>query len=238
MALNIVDRILTIVATATVTSAVWIVAGGSLIEMAGSDSQLGSTRPSEAAPSPDPPVQAETQDISGGPAPLPAETDRVAKTLDTKAADRPKESETRDLMVPVLNVRPDDLTDMFTDARGDHKRLHEAIDIMAPAGTSVRAAAPGVIEKLYVSDAGGNTIYVRSSDGETIHFYAHLGEYAKGLQEGQRVRRGQRLGTVGSSGNASPQAPHLHFAIMRTTKDAKWWEPANAINPYTELTRK
>lgn len=238
MAMNIVDRILTIVATATITSAVWIVAGGSLIEMAGSDSQIESTRPAEAAPSPAAPVPTEMENISGGPPPLPGESDAVAQTLETSTADRPKESETRELMVPVLNVRADDLSDTFTDARGDNRRLHEAIDILAPAGTSVRAAAPGTIEKMFVSDAGGNTIYVRSQDRETIHYYAHLGEYAKGLKDGQRIRRGQRLGTVGSSGNASPKAPHLHFAIMRTTKDAKWWEPANAINPYTELTKK
>ena len=73
---------------------------------------------------------------------------------------------------------------------------------------------------------------------ETIYYYAHLDEYAEGLKEGQRVRRGQRLGTVGSSGNASEDAPHLHFAIMQTTKDAEWWEPANALNPYTLLTQR
>ena len=62
---------------------------------------------------------------------------------------------------------------------------------------------------------GGNTIYVRSDDRRTIHYYAHLQAYAPGLAEGQAVRRGQRLGTVGSTGNADPAAPHLHFAVLR-----------------------
>ena len=226
MAMTIVDRILTVVITATATSAVWIVAGGSLIENAGSDSQLGSTRPAEAAPSPAATSNAGMATSAGN---------AEAAVLGTNAANKPAEAQTRELMIPVMNVRAADLTDTFTDSRGPGRLLHEAIDIMAPAGTSVRAAAAGTIEKLYVSDAGGNTIYVRSGDGETIHYYAHLGKYAEGLKEGQRIRRGQRLGTVGSSGSIATDAPHLHFAILRTTKDAEWWEPANALNPYPLL---
>ena len=104
--------------------------------------------------------------------------------------------------------------------------------------TTVLSAAPGKIEKLYRSDVGGNTIYVRSVDGQTIYYYAHLDGYAEGLREGQRVRRGQRLGEVGSSGNASDDTPHLHFAILQTTTDAEWWEPAHAVNPYPLLTAR
>lgn len=226
------DRILTIVVTATLTSAFWIIAGGSLLDMADSDSQRDATRPAEAAPSPT--VAAEPQgdttevvDVGQPPVVAPLETD---------TASSPSSGDTRGLMVPVLNVRPSDLSDSFSDERGGGSRLHEAIDIMAPSGTSVVAAAPGTIEKLFLSDAGGKTIYVRSSDGRTIHYYAHMDDYAEGLREGQRVRRGQRLGTVGSTGNASPDAPHLHFAILQTTKDAEWWEPANAINPYPLLS--
>ncbi|MXO90105.1 M23 family metallopeptidase [Pontixanthobacter aquaemixtae] len=231
--MNFVDRILTIVATATITSAVWIVAGGSLLEMADSESQLESTRPAEAAPSPTPAADAASDSEKTGE----SSASEPAKSLDTVAASNPDKSEAAKLMVPVLNVRPSDLTDTFADQRRHGEKLHEAIDIMAPEGTSVVAAGPGTIEKIYESDAGGKTIYVRSTDGLTIHFYAHLDEYADGLNEGQRVRRGQRLGTVGSTGNASPKAPHLHFAILRTTKDAEWWEPANAVNPYILLTQ-
>ena len=229
------DRILTIIVTATVTSMVWIVAGGSLIENAGSGSQLEKTSPAKAAPSPTPTVTASPSE-AGLETPI-SDQARNAAALNTNIARAPTEGSTADLLIPVLNVKPSDLSDTFTDSRGGGTRLHEAIDIMAPRGTSVVAAAPGTIERLFRSEAGGNTIYVRSSDGETIHYYAHMDEYAEGLREGQRVRRGQRLGTVGSTGNASPEAPHLHFAILQTTPDAEWWEPANAINPYTILSR-
>lgn len=227
--MNIVDRILTILITATLTSAVWIVVGGSLIENASSEGQRESTRPADAAPSPTPSESGNLAETR--------ETDAPdAGALNTRIASVPTAGAGRELVVPVLNVRPSDLTDTFSDSRSGGSRLHEAIDIMAPQGTSVVAAAPGTIERLFRSDAGGNTIYVRSGDGETIHYYAHLDEYAKGLTEGQRVRRGQRLGAVGSSGNASEDAPHLHFAILQTTEDAEWWEPANAVNPYPMLT--
>jgi murein DD-endopeptidase MepM/ murein hydrolase activator NlpD len=150
----------------------------------------------------------------------------------TRAAGPPPASAGR-LTIPVLGVKAGDLSDTFADDRGG--RRHEAIDIMAPAGTPVVAAAPGTVEKLFVSDAGGNTVYVRSSDRRTIHYYAHLQGYAQGLAEGQAVRRGQQLGTVGSSGNADPAAPHLHFALLRTTAEANWWEAATAIDPYPLL---
>lgn len=148
--------------------------------------------------------------------------------------------ETRDgaqegLAIPVLGTTADELVDSFDEDRGG--RRHEAIDIMAPAGTPVVAAGPGTIEKLYRSDAGGNTIYLRSPDRRTIHYYAHLQAYDPRLKEGQAVARGQRLGTVGASGNADPAAPHLHFAVLRTRPAAKWWEPTVAIDPFPLLNR-
>ena len=135
---------------------------------------------------------------------------------------------------PSLSIRRTELIDTYTASRAGGKRVHEAIDIMAPAGTSVIAAGPGTIEKLFVSDDGGNTIYIRSSDRRTIHYYAHLDQYTDGLKEGQRVHHGQRLGSVGASGNAFVDAPHLHFAIVRTTR-SKWYEPSSPINPYPLL---
>ena len=233
--MGFVDRLLTIVITATITSAIWIVAGGSLIENATSAGQRDATRPAEAAPSPSP-----TRSVAadaGAETPVSDEA-RTAEALDTEFARPVDMTKAGELLIPVLNVRPGDLSDTYSDSRGGGDRLHEAIDIMAPKGTSVVAAGPGVIEKLFRSDAGGKTIYVRSNDGRTIHYYAHLDEYAEGLKEGQKVRRGQRLGSVGSTGNASPDAPHLHFAILQTTPDSEWWEPANAVNPYPLLTRR
>ena len=235
--MKLFDRLLTIVVTATLTSAVWIVVGGSLIENASSIGQRDSTRPAEAAPSPSPTaIGAETAGTVGE-APPAAEAP-ASTALDTRFAERVSSAQAGELMIPVLNVRPSDLSDTYSDSRGAGTRLHEAIDIMAPRGTTVLAAAPGKVEKLFRSNAGGNTIYVRSTDGETIYYYAHLDKYAKGLKEGQRVRRGQRLGEVGSSGNAADEAPHLHFAVLQTTEDAAWWEPAHAVNPYPLLRNR
>jgi murein DD-endopeptidase MepM/ murein hydrolase activator NlpD len=196
VALNLADRLLTIVVTATLTSAAWIVVGSTYVD------RIGEPRSSPIRASP------------------PAASARTATT--------------GPLLIPVAGVAASQLTDTFGDARGGERR-HEALDIAAPAGTPVIAAAGGRIEKLFRSDDGGNTVYVRSPDRRTLYYYAHLQAYAPGLEEGERIARGQRLGTVGSSGNADPAAPHLHFAIMRTAPDAEWWERATAINPYPLL---
>lgn len=195
--LAFLDRLQTIAATATVTSAVWILVGTFYFG-----------REAEAPQAVDP----------AQPAPAAIATETQAPAGEGR------------LTVPVLGVTAAELTSSFADSRGG--RLHEAIDIMAPAGTPVVAAAPGTVEKLFQSDAGGNTIYLRSGDRRTIHYYAHLQDYAPGLTEGQSVRRGQRIGSVGSSGNADPAAPHLHFAVLRLAPEASWWEPAEAIDPF------
>lgn len=140
------------------------------------------------------------------------------------------------LLIPVQGVPASALIDSFGDPRGDNTRSHQAIDIVADRGTPVLAAAAGTIERLYRSDSGGNTLYVRSEDRGTIYYYAHLDGYAPGLAEGRRVARGEPLGTVGSSGNADPAGPHMHFEVLRTTPDAEWWVPATAVNPYPLLT--
>lgn len=137
------------------------------------------------------------------------------------------------LLVPVEGVAPSDLIDTYDAPRGSRK--HEALDIMAPKGTPVVAAAEGTVEKLFVSDDGGKTIYVRSADGATIYYYAHLANYAPGLEEDAFVRAGQRIGTVGATGNADASAPHLHFAVMQMTPDESWWE-GTPQNPYPLLS--
>jgi murein DD-endopeptidase MepM/ murein hydrolase activator NlpD len=132
-------------------------------------------------------------------------------------------------------VNASQLDDTFTQSRANGGRTHDAIDIMAPRSTPVIAAAPGKVEKLFLSKDGGNTIYVRSPDGRLIYYYAHLDAYAPGLAEGQDVAAGAPLGTVGSTGNATPNGPHLHFAIMEADPSAPWWQKAPAINPYPWL---
>ena len=142
------------------------------------------------------------------------------------------------LAIPVAGVGPKQLTDTFTQARAGGARVHDAIDIMAPNGTPVIAAADGVVEKLFFSPGGGGiTAYVRSPDQRWTYYYAHLEGYAPGLAEGQRVRRGQLIGRVGFTGNANPAGPHLHFAINRMQPGEKWYN-GSPINPYPLLAGK
>jgi murein DD-endopeptidase MepM/ murein hydrolase activator NlpD len=141
------------------------------------------------------------------------------------------------LAIPVEGVKQEGLVDTFTAARAGG-REHDALDIMAPEGTRVIAAAPGTVEKLFFSPGGGgNTIYVRSDDGKWTYYYAHLAAYAPGLKEGQRVRLGEVIGLVGHTGNASAEGPHLHFAVYRTEPGQKWYD-GDPINPYPLLAGK
>ena len=142
------------------------------------------------------------------------------------------------LAVPVAGVRPAQLVDTFTQARAGGARVHDAIDIMAPEGTAVLAAAPGTIEKLFFSPGGGGiSAYVRSDDARWTYYYAHLSAYAPGVREGQKVPRGALIGYVGHTGNASADGPHLHFAINQMRGGEKWHQ-GTPINPYPLLAGK
>ncbi|MGQ0590000.1 MAG: M23 family metallopeptidase [Sphingosinicella sp.] len=139
------------------------------------------------------------------------------------------------LAIPVAGMRPAQLLDTYSQARAGGARVHDAIDIMAPRGTAVVAAADGLVERLFFSRGGGGiTVYVRSPDRRWSYYYAHLEAYAPGLREGQRIRRGDPIGTVGSTGNANPAGPHLHFAIRRMGPTDRWHQGI-PINPYPLL---
>src|SRR5689334_22045103 len=127
------------------------------------------------------------------------------------------------LLLPIEGVKPDGLQDTFNDARAVGRR-HDAIDIMAPRGTEVHAVEDGTVAKLFTSKAGGLTIYEFDPTQTFSYYYAHLDRYAPGLAEHQTVKRGQLLGYVGSTGNASEDAPHLHFAIARLGTERAWWK--------------
>ena len=142
------------------------------------------------------------------------------------------------LAIPVAGIKPGQLVDTFTQARAGGARVHDAIDIMAPDGTGVVAAAPGTVEKLFFSQGGGGiSAYIRSDDRRWTYYYAHLSAYAPGVREGQRVPRGALIGFVGHSGNASPAGPHLHFAINQMRGGEKWHQ-GTPINPYPLLAGK
>jgi murein DD-endopeptidase MepM/ murein hydrolase activator NlpD len=141
----------------------------------------------------------------------------------------------RPLLLPVVGIAPSSLTDQYALARGS-QRVHEAIDIMAAKGTPVVAADDGRIVKLFTSKPGGLTIYQYDPASQLAYYYAHLDRYADGVREGMEVRRGDLIGYVGSTGNANPQAPHLHFAVFRLGNPPKWWQ-GEAVNPYPALSR-
>ena len=136
---------------------------------------------------------------------------------------------TRGLRLPVEGFAVTQLRDNFAERRG--ARVHEAIDLLAPRGTPVVAVDDGVVKKLFTSNAGGLTVY-QYDPGETYsYYYAHLDRYAEGLVEGKLLRKGDRVGYVGTTGNAPPGTPHLHFTIYKLPPDKKWWQ-GTPINPY------
>ena len=141
------------------------------------------------------------------------------------------------LAIPVAGYARADVRDSWGDPRDNGLRAHHGTDLMAPVDTPVLAAAPGTVEKLWVSAAGGNTVYVRSPDRGWTYYYAHLAGYAPGLHEGQTVRAGTPLGYVGDTGNAGAGNYHLHFGLTRTTPDQHWYEGED-VDPYPYLAVK
>lgn len=134
------------------------------------------------------------------------------------------------LLVPVQGIASSQLTDTFHQPRGE-QRQHEALDIMAPTGTPVVAAADGKVVKLFQSKPGGLTVYQFDPSEEYAYYYAHLDRYADNLKEGMEVKRGDIVGYVGATGNADPAAPHLHFAVVALTPEKQWWR-GTPLNPF------
>ena len=162
---------------------------------------------------------------------LPAATSGRAETTATGSVQLLKR---KHLAMPVDGVSRDRLRDSFDERRGGGLRGHEAIDIMAPRGTPVRAVEDGHVAKLFRSVAGGLTIYLFDPTQTFSYYYAHLDRYASGLKDGQQVRRGEVIGYVGSTGNATEDAPHLHFAVFQLGSQRQWWK-GDPINPYDVL---
>lgn len=143
------------------------------------------------------------------------------------------ESPSSPLLIPVVGIKASQLADTYTDARSEG-RIHDGIDIMAPGGTKVIAADDGTVVKLFSSNQGGLTVYEFDPTERFIYYYAHLDSYAPGLVEGKQLRRGDPIGLVGSSGNASEAAPHLHFEVSVLGPEKLWWK-STPINPYPLL---
>lgn len=139
------------------------------------------------------------------------------------------------LAMPIAGVDPATLRDTFNDMRDGQP--HQALDIMAPRGTPVMAVDEGNVVKLFTSKEGGLTVYQFNDARNRCYYYAHLDHYAPALQEGTLLRRGDVLGYVGSTGNASPDAPHLHFAVFELGPEKEWWK-GTAIDPLPLLQDK
>ena len=135
----------------------------------------------------------------------------------------------RALQFPVDGIRPETVRDTFNEGRPGHR--HEALDIMALRGTPVRAVEDGKLVKLFESKQGGLTVYQFDPEGRLAYYYAHLDRYAEDLHEGMQLRRGDLIGYVGTTGNAAPDSPHLHFAVFLLGPEKQWWK-GEALNPY------
>jgi len=136
----------------------------------------------------------------------------------------------RRLPIPVQGVTASSLASSFHQTRGGD-REHEALDILAPRGTPAVAVEESRVEKLFTSERGGPTAYLFDLSGTYCYYYAHLDRYADDLKEGDVVPRGHIVGYVGTTGNAPPEAPHLHFAVFKLGPEKRWWE-GTPIDPY------
>lgn len=188
------------------------------------------------APPPATPVPSSPSPSTAPAAPAGADTSAIDATpteLATLAAA---------LVVPVSGVRAADLLDTFNETRDGGTRRHGALDIPAPRGTPVLSAAAGRLLRKFDSKTGGLMVYASDATDRFVLLYGHLDRWADGLVEGQPLARGQVIGYVGTTGNAPPNLPHLHFGIARTRDVARWWtgtpiDPRPLLQGTTPSTR-
>ncbi|MCB0632020.1 MAG: M23 family metallopeptidase [Saprospiraceae bacterium] len=128
------------------------------------------------------------------------------------------------LQFPVRGKTKADVISYFGDPREGGKRSHEGVDIRADRGTAVLAVADGTVEKVKEGGAGGRQIWLQLDNGWEV-YYAHL--HAQVVKEGDKVKAGELIGTVGNSGNAQQAGPHLHFCLYPS--------PKRAVNPLPYL---
>lgn len=117
---------------------------------------------------------------------------------------------------PVDTERDNAVQSFFGVDRDGGARRHEGIDIFAPRGTPVIAAEAGRVTRVGDTPRGGKNVWVRGDNRS--FYYAHLDSIA--VSSGDRVMRGDVLGTVGNTGNAVTTSPHLHFGIYKLAQGA------------------
>ena len=198
---------------------------------ASSPSRQPAQQPS-ASPAAGLPVQPQNTDVQPTPQVIAPPLNNTSPTVPpVPGASLPSPS----LIIPVAGVRPDQLRDTFSESRSEG-RVHDALDIPAPRGTPVLAAADGPVVKLFQSERGGTTIYQLSTDGKFVYYYAHLERYAEGLVENHYAKQGETIAYVGDTGNAGSGNYHLHFSIAEISNPKDFWRGKN-INPYPLLRK-
>jgi len=125
----------------------------------------------------------------------------------------------RSMVFPVAGKKSK-IGSFWGDVRDGGERSHEGIDIFAKKGTPVVAVCDGIISSRGTFPRGGKILWLQSSSHPWSAYYAHLDQWK--VKEGQYVRKGQVLGTVGNTGNARSTPSHLHFGI---------YSSKGAVNP-------
>jgi murein DD-endopeptidase MepM/ murein hydrolase activator NlpD len=115
------------------------------------------------------------------------------------------------LTFPVEGMSPSAIAGYWGDARDGGARDHKGVDIFAPRGTNVLAAAAGTITTVETTATGGRVVWERDDARGLLYFYAHLDEQL--AVSGRKVSAGDVIGTVGNTGNASGGSTHLHFGV-------------------------
>jgi murein DD-endopeptidase MepM/ murein hydrolase activator NlpD len=224
---------------AIVVAVVVVIARISRTSRSGERMVLTRSQP-ESSSSPQPPAISETEVRSNSPVspdlatPAPGGITIAPNSIPGSSLPAPTATP-ENLIIPVTGVRPEQLRDTFAESRSEG-RVHDAIDIIAPRGTPVLAAADGTIMRLFQSDRGGTTIYQLSTDKRFVYYYAHLDHYAEGLEAGHFAKQGETIAYVGDTGNAVAGNYHLHFSISVISDPKRYWEGTN-INPYPLLKK-
>ena len=126
------------------------------------------------------------------------------------------------LVFPVVDRDSRAVQSFWGANRDGGRRQHEGVDIFAPRGTPVIAAADGYVSRVGDTRIGGKVVWLRDAERGQSLYYAHLDSQA--VRSGQRVQIGDTLGFVGNTGNARGTPPHLHFGIYRRGE--------GAVDPY------
>jgi murein DD-endopeptidase MepM/ murein hydrolase activator NlpD len=176
-------------------------------------------KPDKPDPKPDKPSKPDKSDGS-----------KPSKAGDKKPAKRRKPSRTKVLLTNKGFVFPiygkHTYSDDWGAARAD-TGIHEGNDIFATAGTPVVAVCDGALNRVGTLPISGNRLWVKCSETGDSFFYAHLSAFATDTRNKLRVKAGQVLGFVGSTGDAEQTPPHLHFEVHPGDRDA--------VDPYPFL---